>query len=435
MRATNAVGDSGWSDAQSALVTPPAAPVLNAIANADGDGSYVVTWNAVAGATSYTLEEDDNALFTSPTVVAGHISATSWSASGKTLGTYFYRVKATGATGDSEWSNAQSALVALVLNAIDNADGDGSYVVSWNLVVGATSYTLEEDDSTLFTSPTVVADHISATSWSASGKTLGTYFYRVKATGATGDSGWSNVQSALVTPPAAPVLNVIANAAGDAIYTVSWNEAAEAISYTLEEDDSDDFSTPTVLYTGTDLSWSASKLAGTYYYRVNASNTIGSSDWSNLQSTSVRPGCQNTIQNPGFESGKANWQEFSSNYYAVILYRTLLPRYASPHGGDWAAWEGGLDDEISHIQQTISVSCPYLVYWHWIDSEEVTCGHDFAGVLVNGSVVAHYDLCIARNTGGWVKYVVNLGAYVGQTVDLQIRTETDNSLLQRPASG
>ena len=67
-------------------------------------------------------------------------------------------------------------------------------------------YTLEEDDGTLFTSPTVVAGHISATSWSASGKTLGTYFYRVRATNAVGDSGWSDAQSALVTPPAAPVL-------------------------------------------------------------------------------------------------------------------------------------------------------------------------------------------------------------------------------------
>jgi hypothetical protein len=230
-------------------------------------------------------------------------------------------------------------------------------------------------------------------------------------------------------PPVVPVLNPIANTAGDAIYTVSWNPSVRAESYTLEEDDNPSFTSPTERYTGAGTSWSSGKLAGTYYYRAKASNANGSSDWSNVQSTTVRPGCQNTIQNPGFESGTANWQEFSSNYYRIIVYYSDLPGYASPHGGYWAAYEAGLDDEISYVQQTVGVSCPYLVYWHWIDSEDPTCGHDFAGVLVNGTVVDQYDLCVATNTGDWVKHVVNLGAYVGQTVDLQLRAETDNSLI------
>ena len=46
--------------------------------------------------------------------------------------------------------------------------------------------------------------------------------------------------------------------------------------------------------------------------------------------------------------------------------------------------------------------------------------------MVNGNVADAYDLC-SQQHGGWVKHVVNLGAYVGQTVQLQIRTETDSS--------
>ena len=69
------------------------APVLNAIDNADGDGNYTVSWNAVVGATSYTLEEDDNATFTSPTTQY-NAAGTSWNAAGKAVGTYYYRVKA-----------------------------------------------------------------------------------------------------------------------------------------------------------------------------------------------------------------------------------------------------------------------------------------------------------------------------------------------------
>ncbi|HET7091091.1 MAG TPA: S8 family serine peptidase, partial [Anaerolineae bacterium] len=71
----------------------PPAPVLNAINNADGDGAYNVTWSASSTATSYTLEEDDNSSFSSPTAVYSG-SGLLWVASGKAGGTYYYRVKA-----------------------------------------------------------------------------------------------------------------------------------------------------------------------------------------------------------------------------------------------------------------------------------------------------------------------------------------------------
>jgi subtilisin family serine protease len=93
---------------------PPAAPVLNAIDNADEDGNYTITWSAVAGAASYVLEEDDNAGFVSPTAqYAG--TGTSWNATGKAVGTYYYRAKASNNTGSSGWSNVQSAVVRPIL--------------------------------------------------------------------------------------------------------------------------------------------------------------------------------------------------------------------------------------------------------------------------------------------------------------------------------
>ena len=223
-------------------------------------------------------------------------------------------------------------------------------------------------------------------------------------------------------PPAVPELNPIANAAGDAIYTVSWKPAARATSYTLEEDDNVNFTSPTTLYAGTGASWNATcSPAGTHYYRVRANNGIGSSGWSNIQSTVV----QNVIRNPGFECGTTNWQQSSTHGWPVII-DSGFPKGVFPYGGSWAAWEGGDYDDVSYVQQTVSVSSPYLVYWHWIGSED-SCGFDFAKVMVNGNVVNQYDLCIDSSTNGWAKHVVNLGAYVGQTVNLQIRTETDSS--------
>jgi hypothetical protein len=88
----------------------PAVPVLNAIANAAGDGNYTVSWNAATRATSYLLQEDDNAGFASPeTRYAG--SGTSWDAAGKAVGTYYYRVQAGNAWGPSGWSNVASVVV------------------------------------------------------------------------------------------------------------------------------------------------------------------------------------------------------------------------------------------------------------------------------------------------------------------------------------
>jgi hypothetical protein len=89
----------------------------------------------------------------------------------------------------------------------------------------------------------------------------------------------------------------------------------------------------------------------------------------------------------------------------------------------------GAENEINYVQQQVSISAgaPYLVYWQWIESDDY-CGNDFGDVLVNGTVVDDYDLCTSTNTGGWVAHSVDLSAYVGQSIMLQIRAETDDSI-------
>ena len=53
-------------------------------------------------------------------------------------------------------------------------------------------------------------------------------------------------------------------------------------------------------------------------------------------------------------------------------------------------------------------------------------------VSVDSTIVETYNLCSAQNTGGWVKHVVDLSAYAGQSVELEIAALTnsvDNSNL------
>lgn len=133
------------------------------------------------------------------------------------------------------------------------------------------------------------------------------------------------------------------------------------------------------------------------------------------------------VTNGNFENGSTGWYEYSTHGWDLILPVSGLP--VIPHSGSWAVWLGGDDDDISFIRQQVTVpaSSPYLAYWHWIASQDY-CGYDFGGVIVNNSTVVDvYDLCSSANTGGWVKHVVNLSAYAGQSISLQIRAETDSS--------
>lgn len=134
------------------------------------------------------------------------------------------------------------------------------------------------------------------------------------------------------------------------------------------------------------------------------------------------------LLNGDFEAGRVNWREMSTHGWRIILSRNDVTNLPT-HSGIWSAWLGGEDDEISYIEQevTVPVGRPFLTYYHGIASEDA-CGYDFGGVIVNSTVVDQYDLCEDTSAPNWMRHVVNLSAYAGQNVIMQIRVETDGSL-------
>jgi hypothetical protein len=176
----------------------PYTPTLNPIQNADQDGNYTVTWTAADLADTYSLEEDDNPNFTSPTVVFSG-AALSWQATDKSPDTYYYRVRGHNSYGFGPYSNVQSVIVVPptpttpTLNPIENADLDGNYTVSWTAADRATTYSLEEDDNDGFTSPKIVYSG-SGLSWQAPNRTTGLYYYRVRGHNDAGYGPYSNIQ-------------------------------------------------------------------------------------------------------------------------------------------------------------------------------------------------------------------------------------------------
>ena len=134
------------------------------------------------------------------------------------------------------------------------------------------------------------------------------------------------------------------------------------------------------------------------------------------------------LVNGNFEQGPGKgWTEFSSNGFPLIT-NDFGNNAVSAHSGQWAAWLGGLPDEVSQLGQqvTIQPGKTVLGFYYWIGSEDY-CGYDFAYVVAKGAVVKTYNLCENSNTGAWVRGTANLGAYTGQTVLVEFIVETDGS--------
>jgi thermitase len=267
----------------------PDAPVLSPIDNPDQDGDYLVDWNDVPNATGFTLEEDDNASFTSPTeVFSGTVSE--YQVMGHQAGTWYYRVRATSVGGDSPWSNPQSVTVMLgapMLLPISNPDGDGDYLVDWEVVTGTLSYSLQEAGDWSFTFPNTVYTGTES-QFGVSGMEGGRWYYRVRASDASGEGPWSNIES-VVVKPSAPVLAPIVNPGDTDAYQLNWVAGVGATGNTLEEDDDPSFGSPSVRYMGEALDYTVTgQPGGTWYYRVQSYNAAGDGPWSTtVQSTTV----------------------------------------------------------------------------------------------------------------------------------------------------
>ena len=269
----------------------PSAPNLLAISNGDLNGDYLVDWDSVSTATSYSLQEDDNPAFSSPNERYNGAN-TQFQIMGQPGGTWYYRVRGSNGSGAGPWSNTQSTTVlpsAPTLNAISNPTNLDHYQVSWGAVSGGTSYTLEEDDSNAFLSPEVRFSG-SSTTMNITGQTGGTWYYRVRAANSAGNGPWSNIQSTSVNGSgvSAPSLSAIVNSDNDGAYLVDWSDVGGATQYLLEQSLSIYFDSPTQVFNGSASQHQVTNQSGgTWYYRVRAVTPSGQSPWSNKQSVHV----------------------------------------------------------------------------------------------------------------------------------------------------
>jgi len=295
-----ALNQSLPSNTATAITTgPPAAPSLLTATAASATQINLAWTNNAINQTGFKVERSpDNVTFAQ--IGTAGASATTYSDPNllpQTL--YYYRVRATNASGDSAYSNVSSATTladttpptapsGLTATAASSTQINLSWTASTDNVA-VTGYQIQRCQGTGCNAfAQIAAPAGTGTTYVDTGLSPSvSYSYQVIATDAAGNpSSPSNISSAttLAGPPAAPS-GLLATAAGATQINLSWtNNATNQTGFKVER--SPDGVTFTQIGTtgATTTTYSDSPLAPMtlYYYRVRATNGAGDSAYTNV---------------------------------------------------------------------------------------------------------------------------------------------------------
>jgi Glycoside hydrolase family 44/PA14 domain/Fibronectin type III domain len=192
------------------FVIPPAAvpAAPTGLTASPGDGQVTLTWNAVAGASSYNVYRGTSS--GAETLLQSGLPAPSFTDTGVTNGTtYYYQVAAVNAAGEGPRSaevsaTPQVAAPAAPSNLTATAVSPSQINLTWTDNSGnETGFVVERaTDSGFTTGLTVTTVAANTISYSATGLAAGTtYWFRVRAANGGGSSANSNAASTTTQPP------------------------------------------------------------------------------------------------------------------------------------------------------------------------------------------------------------------------------------------
>ena len=270
----------------------PAAPRVT-IGNSSDSGKPKLTWAAVDGAAKYEIyrSTQQSTGFT----LLGTTTSTSYVNTGAAAGkTYYYKVCAVNSAGTSAYSNivsgrAKAAIPAAPRVTIGNSSASGKPQLTWAAVDGAAKYEIyrSTQQSTGFT----LLGTTTSTTYVNTGAAVGkTYYYKVRALNVDGAAGaYSSTVSgaAKAVAPAAPTVTMTYSDSGKPKLT--WSAVSGAASYRVYRSESRGTGY-SLLGTTTSTSYvnTGAAVGKTYYYRVKAVNSAGTSAYSNIVSGTAR---------------------------------------------------------------------------------------------------------------------------------------------------
>jgi phosphodiesterase/alkaline phosphatase D-like protein len=299
VRSVNAGGNSAYSVTATAttLPNPPAAPSA-LIATPVSQTRIDLSWtDNASNETSFNIQRSIDGI-TFDTIASVGANVTTYSDTGLAAVTsYHYRITAGNAGGTSAASNLGSAttldypptapsnLTATTVSATqinlswtDNANNESAYLVE------------RSTDGVIFTQVASLGANV--TIYSNTGLTPATqYSYRVRAMNSAGNSGYSSTANTttLDVPPAAPT-GLTATTISATQIDLSWTDNANNESGYLVERSIDGVNFTQIASLGANVATylnTGLTPATQYYYRVRATNSAGSSDYSSTANTTT----------------------------------------------------------------------------------------------------------------------------------------------------
>jgi fibronectin type 3 domain-containing protein len=359
--ASNSAGVSPDSNEVTVVpgATTTAPPAPTGLAADPANGSIDLTWKPSAGATSYSVYRGTAPGAEGATPV-GTATSNSFTDTGLANGTGYYYTVAASNTGGTSAKSAETNTVptaAVVAPPVPFGvvvtTASGQIQLQWTFEENATSYRIYRGTTPGGENATALAT-TSSSSYPDSAVTSGvTYYYKITALTAATESARSSEYSANTsgTGTAPPTPTGLVATGGNASVALTWTASAGATSYSIYRGTAAGAEGATPVGTATSNSFTDTGLTNgtTYYYKITASNTAGTSAQSSEVHATPASGGTGTLLSQGQPATASSLQ--ASGYPASnAVDGSLSTRWSSAFSDpQWLQVDLGATHTLSQV--------------------------------------------------------------------------------------